>query len=258
MKFHPTEKEDLEIADENGDLIEGLAESALERFSPQLLGLGDIGQESTPTSVVCAIIDLEGFTRFCSQMDPSLCIPAFLSDYLGWFYKSIKDLSVHEKTANGSKMYLRLPFYTKFLGDGLLILWDADNMSEAALDNVIIIMESICRGYSSDLLPILENKFSYVPRRLRCGIARGIVYSVGNGEDYVGPCINLAARLQKHDGHTFAFCSRGFPLKTKEIEGIYTRIKTAIRGIGEEEIVYVRKSERPNLENIKGPEKRKK
>ena len=34
------------------------------------------------------------------------------------------------------------------------------------------------------------------PPVLRCGLARGTVFSVGNRSDFVGSCINMAARLQ--------------------------------------------------------------
>ncbi|HYM60827.1 MAG TPA: hypothetical protein VEZ11_08035, partial [Thermoanaerobaculia bacterium] len=83
------------------------------------------------------------------------------------------------------------------------------------------------------------------PHALRCGVARGRVYSIGDGNDFVGPCINIAARLQKvASGITFCFSRRGFDGEkfsgsTKEL--LLRRI--SIRGIGNSELVYVPRAE---------------
>ncbi len=81
---------------------------------------------------------------------------------------------------------------------------------------------------------------------MRCGIARGIVYSVGNGDDYVGPCINLASRLQKLSSLTFAFSRKGFDYETYMPANRSTKYcvkEVQIRGIGDRELVCLLKDE---------------
>ena len=71
------------------------------------------------------------------------------------------------------------------------------------------------------------------------------VYSVGDGNDFVGHCINLAARLQKLPGILFAFALRGFDPEScnKDYFEDLVLKKIAIRGMGNEELVYVRKKD---------------
>src|SRR4029077_11901818 len=66
---------------------------------------------------------------------------------------------------------------------------------------------------SGNFLSKLRSTMVDPPPVLRCGIARGTVFCVGDGEDYVGSCINMAARLQRLQGISFAFNRRGFDLE---------------------------------------------
>ena len=84
------------------------------------------------------------------------------------------------------------------------------------------------------------------PRILRCGIARGRVFSVGNGRDYVGHCINSASRLQKLSLLTFCFPHRGFNIQEYLYNGytsVFVKKCVNIRGIGEDELIWVIKDE---------------
>ena len=49
---------------------------------------------------------------------------------------------------------------------------------------------------------------SRVPLKLRCGIARGQIMSIGDASLFVGPCINVAARLQKLGKFSLPFKKR--------------------------------------------------
>jgi hypothetical protein len=73
------------------------------------------------------------------------------------------------------------------------------------------------------------------------------VYSVGNGNDYVGSCINMAARIQKSPGATFAYSRRGINLDDATADDFFkTRVvvkKMTMRGIGEKELICILKSE---------------
>jgi len=83
------------------------------------------------------------------------------------------------------------------------------------------------------------------------------VVSVGDGRDFVGACINVSSRIQKLGHFSFAFSRRGFALDkcfSSERANSYQLIKTPIRGVGDEELVYVSRGE---LEAL-SPEERKK
>ena len=86
-------------------------------------------------------------------------------------------------------------------------------MSEFAMGNVVTSLKIICDDYVEHFYPIIRKQVVEPPNRLRCGIARGKVFSVGNGQDYVDPCINIASRLQQLSHLTFCFPQRGFDVK---------------------------------------------
>ena len=87
------------------------------------------------------------------------------------------------------------------------------------------------------------------PNKLRCGIAKGTVFSVGNGNDFVGSCINISARLQKLHNLSFCFSTIGVDYDkemTSKAKMLFYQKKVFIRGIGEE-IVCVLKEEFDSL-----------
>ena len=96
----------------------------------------------------------------------------------------------------------------------------------------------------------MKKKVCEPPNALRCGMAKGTVYSVGDGNDYIGPWINLAAHLQKLGSLSFAFSRRGFnpedQWKEKQMS-LWVLKEVSIRGMGENELIYLRKSEFENM-----------
>jgi class 3 adenylate cyclase len=225
-----------------------LKTSSSDEFTASLLGLGDLSQEAKATDAIAAVFDLQGFTTFCGQIEPHLSVPLFLREFLPWLMKKIKKEAIQKTHPDGVRLFNALPFFVKFLGDGLLVLWDSGGMTDTARRNVVVSMRNICGAYKADLLPRLRRVVVDPPGALRCGLARGTVYSVGDGNDFVGSCINMAARLQKLPGLSFAFNRRGF-----EIEGwsdFQTSMlirKVPIRGIGDGELVGILKREFTSL-----------
>lgn len=203
------------VPTENGNEdVAIVKKEVLDSFNSNVLGLGDINSKSLPVSALAAIFDLEGFTKFCTQIDPQLTVPAFLDGFLKWLFKKIRETCIKEELEEGYKIYLEPPFFSKFLGDGILFLWAMERKSETEINNIVSSCQRVSMHYPDQFLPTIRDKLSYAPTALRCGIARGIVYSIGNGEDFVGPCINLASRLQKLSSLTFAFSRKGFDYET--------------------------------------------
>ncbi len=61
------------------------------KFNPGILGLGDIRLPPKQTDAIAAVFDLSGFTKFCTQVDPHLYIPKYLSQFLDWLFQNIAD-----------------------------------------------------------------------------------------------------------------------------------------------------------------------
>ena len=215
-------------------------------FSPSVLGLGDISARAEQIQALAAIFDLSGFTKFCSQVDPHLAVPEYLSRFLNWLFDEVKRGLLKEQSDNETLLWASLPFLAKFLGDGLLFLWETEKTSGAEICNIVTSLWEICDNYLHGFYTDIRRTVTKPPEMLRCGISRGIVFSVGNGEDYVGPCINIAARLQKLSYLTFCVSRRGFDFEKdmpEETSEKYLLKSVSLRGIGEDELVWVRKEE---------------
>ena len=216
-------------------------------FNPSVLGLGDLTQASVRIEAMAAVFDLGGFTHFCKQVDPHLSVPTFLSQFLEWLMEQLKQETVVQNESGEPSLYHPLPFFIKFMGDGVLILWNCEGMTSVHIHNVVVTLYEICQSYQARLLPSLRSLVVDPPVALRCGIARGTIFSVGDGRDFVGSCINIAGRLQKLPGVNFAINIRGVDIKVN-VSGdfLMDRVsikKVSIRGIGETELVAVLNSD---------------
>jgi len=220
-----------------------LRKPVLDAFNSQILGLGDLRSRSVPVPALAAVFDLEGFTTFCTQIEPHLSVPAYLGKFIPWLLARIKKETIQGEAPEGVHLWHPLPFFTKFMGDGLIVLWETQSMGPTELENLIVSLHTICTQYERDLYAELKSIVVDPPKKLRCGVARGTVFSVGDQADYVGSCINMAARIQKLPGVQFTFNRRGFDL---EHEGVNDYIKkrfvikkVSVRGIGDGELLGI-------------------
>ncbi len=253
------------VYDNDHDIQVKFDSSELDKFNPELLNIGDLKAPSEPVEVLSVIFDLESFTHFTKQIDPQLTIPNFITDFFNWLYDSLKRNIV----VNDKKNYLwaEFPFFSKFTGDGAMFLWSIDvnkikkidkdieraelqSKMQTLICSIIATMLDICRDYNN-FYKQLSRKYIDPPDRLRCGIARGNAFPIGKGSDYVGPCINLSSRLQKYNGLSFAFSARGIEKSGfhDSYQDEFILVKGNIRGIGENELIYVLKEEFDVLPN---------
>jgi len=192
------------------------------------------------------VYDLAGFTKFCNQIDPHLAVPAFLSQFLDWLFGKVRVGLIERNYGERKALWAELPFLSKFLGDGVLFLWNTRGMSKTLICNIVTTLCEICYAYRHQFYPKIRMAVDKPPTTLRCGMALGRVFSVGNGRDYVGHCINTASRLQKLSLLTFCFPHRGFNVQEYMDESYRQNfvLKCAtIRGIGDDELVWVLKEE---------------
>jgi hypothetical protein len=244
-------KNEFTIVQSDGKKERVISKAGFASFNISVLGLGNVSAPSEPIDAVAAVFDLAGFTNFCKQIEPHLSVPYYLDAFLTWLMKELREETLRLEKEDGMRLWCPLPFFVKFLGDGLLVLWNSHEMSDTARRNVIVSMKTICSKYESNFLPTLQTRIVEPPPQLRCGVARGTVFSVGEGEDYVGSCINMAARIQKLPGITFCFNRRGFELEKGNIVKFFTDQivvkQVIIQGIGEHELVCVLRKEVESL-----------
>lgn len=225
-----------------------LPKSIFKKFSPSILGLEDILANKETFEALAVIVDLKDFTLFCDQRDPHLVVPQFVKSFLEWLFDKLRAELLIEEAGNNVVLWSHLPFFGKFLGDGVLLLWDVTGMGGEAKISIVESFDVICTDYKTKFLPSLKQHVSTPPPKLRCGIAQGQVTSIADGRDFVGLCINIASRLQKlaDGGFSFAFTQKG--LEPEEGTNWYEcwdfkLIKIPIRGIAKDELVYVPNSE---------------
>jgi hypothetical protein len=226
------------------------------KFNPAMLDLGNLNTPCEEKSAIAAVFDITGFTKFCNQVDAYMEIPRFLKYYLKWFFSCIVQGLTEEDDGVKSTFWADLPMLVKFLGDGLLIVWNTQRMDSAQACRLVATLYNICKAYNRDFYPQINTIISKPPSVLRCGIARGRVFSIGSGRDYVGHCINNASRLSHLDGLTFSFPQRGFQVKEdmpEEYARLFIPKFVSIKGVGDNEMVWVLKEEFNNL-----PEEKKK
>jgi class 3 adenylate cyclase len=214
-----------------------------QQFNVDALGLGDVSMRSNPIDTIAAIFDLQGFTTFCGQVDPHLIVPDYLDKLLRWLFSEIAASFTKEYTTEGVVMWGKFPFFAKFTGDGVLFLWDTRGLGPASLGNIVVNLYRVCAAFTREWVPLISKEFDRPPEKLRCGIARGEVVPIGGNRDFVGPCINVASRLQKVSVLSFAFSRKGFNPDECFSDTWLSRFvlkKIDIRGVGNELVFFCR------------------
>jgi len=214
---------------------------------------------SPPFKSIALLFDLEGFSGFFSQPD----VHDYISKYLNLIIDAVS------KTFKGGELYwdrnlkgkpaivasLPKPIHVKFLGDGVLYIWNHNDFTQAQIIQLVDRVWSLKNAFSSvcekasDLLPV--NDF---PRRIRFGIAAGTVYKLTcedeTADEYIGYCINLVSRLQSYSRDIgFIVSNRlNIPKNTILKHGYKKCIAKKIRGFPQE-IVIVDTHDYENLDD---------
>jgi class 3 adenylate cyclase len=172
-----------------------------------------------------------------------------LNGFFHWFFSSIVYGLTDEKEGR-TYFWASLPILVKFTGDGLLVVWNTQRMNDEHLCRLAATLYNLCYAYQQDFLPRIKQVVRKPPPMLRCGLARGKIFSVGNGRDYIGHCINTASRLCGLKPLTFCFPVRGFPVQEcmpPDYAQLFVHKYVALRGVSNDELVWVVKNELENL-----------
>jgi class 3 adenylate cyclase len=218
------------------------------KFEASLLDMGDISRRHTATEALVSIFDLAGFTSFCDQRDPGRTVSEFLDKFLLWLFDKIKS-RLDDRACNSEERQLLapLPNFAKFTGDGVLFLWELrDDLASLYVYEIIEALIQVCDHYQRFFLKQIADCIANPPAGLRCGITQGKVVSFGGGEDYVGPCLNLASRLAKERKLSLVIAHQGTNLR-KNMHRVnpedFVQKYMKIDGIEKEEHVYLLKKE---------------
>jgi hypothetical protein len=205
-KREPTYRQKTEAPD-----LYWLRKGVFQRFNSSLLGLADILDNNETFDGLAVILDLKDFTGFCDQRDPHLIVPEFLEEFLNWLFARIAKELLDREEGVEVVLWSHLPIFGKFLGDGVLLLWDVTSITRESRRNIVQAFDVICSDYEKVFLKQIKGSFTRPPSKLRCGMAQGQVTSIANGQDYTGLCINIASRLQKlgEGAFSFAFAKGG-------------------------------------------------
>ena len=248
--FRPHES-DFKEAMVDGKRRKVLSRTRFDAFNAWLLGLGDLGRAASTLDAVAAVFELGGFEDFSRHVESDTAIPLTLKEFLIWLTEQIKAETKRKEHDGGVVLWGPLPFFVKFTGEGMLVLWDMSAETDVIRRNVLATALAICTNYKKDFLPRLFGRVADPPPALRCALARSTVYSLGEGHDYAGACIVMAQRLHRLQGITYCFDSRGFYLKdADENDWIKKDIvvkRVSQRGIGENELIGILRTEAKRL-----------
>lgn len=81
-----------------------MPEVKFDSFTPFVLGLGDISRHSKEIDALAVMFDLQDFTNFMSKTGQYLRVPSFLSQFLDWLFRQIRN-----ETAVGEKKRTKGP-----------------------------------------------------------------------------------------------------------------------------------------------------
>jgi class 3 adenylate cyclase len=208
---------------------------------------------SLPKHGLVLIFDLEGFSKFFSQPDVQEYVPKYLNHVLDAVKICIEGGEIY--WWNGKKTYEPLPepIHWKFLGDGLLIIWDYNMFDKHNLVRLFNRLWTLKRNYSRinskaiEDVPVID-----IPQRIRFGLASGTIYKLNykdsGTDEFIGYSINLASRLQAYCPELGFIASARISPSMKDLEkhSYMKIIATKLRGFPRE-IVIIDKYEYSNL-----------
>lgn len=242
MGFFPRDGEYLPVRVGDGE-VDAIANDAWQAFDEHFLGLGDLSVRREPMDAVCAMFDLAGFTTFCSRTDSYLFVGQFVREFNHWLFEQIRNVLTMAERGGRRLLFAPLPFFAKSTGDGMLLLWNTASLSDARVCNVPLAAWQICQHYGEQFYPEARRRFSGIPHRLRCGLARGHVLRVG--DDFAGAAINMSARLQKLYSLSFAFATQGFDPRWygPPWNECFVIKEVVVRGVHDRQLVWIARSE---------------
>ncbi len=158
-------------------------------------------EEDNLIKIVVAIFDLEGFTDFFSgiRINKNIVVTSFVNGLLYWF------------SYRFGNYYRFSPIFSKFLGDGIMMIWEPGHQAMSNRD--IVGLMNVCwdmvrarsvayeHQYVPEFVAKIGKRYSVqYPKKMRVGLSLShtVKYTRrGKVSDYVAESINIASRLVK-------------------------------------------------------------
>jgi hypothetical protein len=209
-----------------------------------------------PTTGLALIFDISGFTNFFNKPDLQFYITKYINHiiecveiclYGGYDYWT-------QGPTDTDPLSLK-PSLRKFLGDGMLYIWEnmEDEPPESYFKIILVNRLWMLQTYIEKINNNLYNDIPIgdLPKTIKFGLAQGSIYRLtetDGGIDFIGPCINLASRLVKYCPELNFICSARLDLdkKAMEDEGYFKIIAKELRSF-ENEIVIIDKNDYSKL-----------
>ncbi len=203
---------------------------------------------------ICVVFDIAGFSQFFNQPD----VHSYVSSYLTQVIQCVETCifggdGFWKPDAERMLPPLSiLPIYRKFVGEGCLYLWSPEESRQVTPEFVTTLVSRLYdlrKGFDrvtklcQDMIPVAD-----MPRNIRIGIARGTVFELssesGNGQEFIGVCMNLAPRLLKYCANLDFLISARLNLPRNSLDPMACKkvIATKIKDFNRE-IVVVSKAE---------------
>ncbi|MBL7841887.1 MAG: hypothetical protein JNJ75_17200 [Cyclobacteriaceae bacterium] len=206
-----------------------------------------------PSLGLALIFDISGFTMFYNKPDIHFYVTNYINHIVDCVDSTIWGGTAYYTEPPKEIDPLKLkPSMRKFLGDGMLYVWeDTDErfLSSPNLKiNLINRLWNLQKYFSSINKKLLEEMpIGDLPKSVKFGIAQGTIYKLveeDNTIDYIGPCINLASRLVKYCPEINFVASARLDLPKDKLEANrYFRIIAKELRSFENEIIIVDKND---------------
>jgi hypothetical protein len=214
-----------------------------------------LGQaRSDLVEIIVALFDLEGFTNFFNRASVPryTIIPNFINAFLSWLNHSF------------SNPALPKPDYSKFLGDGVLLVWETDKqrllrgvLKAEFMNFCWRLVRGQEKSYEKEFLPELLRKISPIrtceyPKHLRVCVSLGhaVKYVRGKSVEYVSECINVASRIIRYNPELYFIAHSNLVTNEAVVGKKYVHKQlTEVRGIDNPICVYIDEADFKSLTN---------
>ena len=186
-------------------------------------------------------IDLQDSTPFYAASDSGTSVREYLNHLISDLNIILQGHYPHDgkTTGKGQRHPMPKPLAIKFMGDGFLFIWKRSTVKQKALMTFIANMQTYVNAFKTVNNRALKgevNKAS-LPKALRCGLVGGGLHSFKvkghkTTEEWIGPAINLACRLQSYCKELKFIMHNTGVLTSKELTslGWMKVVATEIRG----------------------------
>lgn len=162
-----------------------------------------------PHSVKCLVlsVDLQDSTPFYDQKDAEASILAYLNHLIVDLNTMLRGGYPGELQAKSKKKEdpMPAPLAVKFMGDGFLFIWKQSAVKKKALMKFIANLQTYQNEFkaANNRAMMGDVNRAKLPKALRCGMAGGglrrlKVKGHQSTEEWIGPAINFACRLQAY------------------------------------------------------------